>query len=75
MKDTHALDALLHATAPIPLPEVRKLIIEALNRERKEFLDDLKIFQNECVDADWNNFDPMQYIEEVIEKWEKRIKE
>lgn len=43
MKDNHALDAVLHATAPIPLAEVRKLIDEALNRERDEFLEDIKM--------------------------------
>lgn len=43
---------------------------EGVKRATIKFLEDLKIFQNECANADYNNFDPMQYIEEVIEKWE-----
>lgn len=42
MPNSHALDALLHATAPIPLSEVRKFIDESNNRLIAEFLSNLR---------------------------------
>jgi len=42
MKDNDALDALLHATAPIPLSEVRKLIDDSNTRLISKFLEELK---------------------------------
>ena len=72
MKDTHALDALLHANAPIPLPEVRKLIIEALNREREEFLLDLNYIWNNTT---FFNDNDMSAFQEKQEKWEQKLAE
>ncbi len=66
MNNNDMLDAVLHANAPMPLPQVRKLIIESEERLIDEFLEDLKsipqIFNNKIF----------QSILNIIEKWEAK---
>lgn len=62
-----ALDALLHAVAPIELPEVNKFIKEAKQELISEFVKDLKTIAKyqygDCEECD-----------KILEKWEKRSK-
>jgi len=67
-ENSHALDSLLHGVAPIPLPEVHKLLKQTEERVRgatreeliSEFLEDLN---------------SNMWIKDIIKKWQGRLKE
>lgn len=70
----HALDALLHATAPIPLPQVRKLIDESNNRIIAEFLEFLRFKASSMEGFDSLTVFNRKDYEEELAKWEERNK-
>jgi len=62
------LDALVHATFPTPLVEVRKLIDESNNNLIVEFVEDLKKCEIDYFAGGW-----LAYLRSLINKWEERL--
>jgi len=60
---TDMLDALVHATSPTPLPQVRKLIDESNDRLIEEFVEDLKKCEIYYFAGGW-----LAYLRSLINK-------
>jgi len=73
--ETHALDALLHATAPIPLIEVHKLIQDSNNELISEFVKDWSFYMCLKFSNIKSRVRKMAIFENwMYKKWEARSK-
>lgn len=77
-KNHDALDALLHAVAPIELPEVNKLIKEAKQELISEIVKKINIFfMNKAEDATYYDFEDTldyTYWSDIKKEYEEMLK-